>query len=503
MPEESQMRDRTASATDGPVADAVLWAAGAVIVVLDPQGRIAYFNKACADLSRLSLAEVYGRHVCDALIAPKGRHQMRAALAELAAGAQRCTLDAALLVDKGPGPLLAWRITRTRDSAAGRDWIVCAGMPVADRPHLREQLRRLQHLEAVGQLSGRTALEFNNLLTAILGYVDLNIAEVPEGTQFREDMTQLKAAALRAAELANQLLAVSRQHVDSERVFDLNDAVRSLAGTLQNLLDESHQLRLDLCQGELNVEAHLRTVESALMDMVGCGRDAAPRGGLLTVRTDRVSPQDEPGCPALPERTVLHAVVAVAAEVTGVPVLVSQTALDRLRATLAECNGALSVEPPAEGGVVLAGYIPLAEAVAPESEHLPEESALQRPATILLAASDEAVRVLALRVLEDSGHRVVSARSADAAIAMLRSGEPQADLLVVEPDVAGVCARDLVGQVRALRPMLKVILVQPDGVGSDGSTGDVPVLHRPFTAHGLARKVGRVLRHAGQQNKHR
>jgi len=141
-----------------------------------------------------------------------------------------------------------------------------------------------RHLEALGQVAGAVALEFNNLLTAIIGCVDLNLPDVDPDTQLAMDLEQIRASATRAAELAYHLLGLTHQHVAQQSEFDVGELVHDLAAPLRSLLDEGQDLEMRLCSVPLPLHGEQHAVEAATMAMFEFVRDAAPGPGLMAVR---------------------------------------------------------------------------------------------------------------------------------------------------------------------------------------------------------------------------
>jgi len=150
---------------------------------------------------------------------------------------------------------------------------------------LEEQMRQAQKMEAVGRLAGGVAHDFNNILTAILGYADLLDGEVPAEGAAREDLREIRHAAERAASLTKQLLAFSRKQVLTPVVLDLNDVVRGVEGMLGRVIGEDVRLRLRLAAELPRVRADRGQLEQVLMNLAVNARDAMPYGGALTLET--------------------------------------------------------------------------------------------------------------------------------------------------------------------------------------------------------------------------
>src|SRR5438477_5586386 len=158
-----------------------------------------------------------------------------------------------------------------------------------ERRQLEDQLRQAQKMEAVGQLAGGVAHDFNNVLTAILGYCELLLDEMPAEARQRFDLLEIQKAGLRAAGLTRQLLAFTRQQVLQPKVHHLNTLISGVEPMLRRLIVENVDFRLALKPdvGLLTIDA--TQLEQILVNLVVNARDAMPDGGRVTIETGRIS----------------------------------------------------------------------------------------------------------------------------------------------------------------------------------------------------------------------
>ena len=148
-----------------------------------------------------------------------------------------------------------------------------------------ERLREAERLESVGRLAGGVAHDFNNLLTVINGYADLAIDDLPEESDYRAQMTQVKKAAARGSSLTRQLLAFSRKQVLAPKPLDLTETVRGEAQILRQLVPPGIEwnLALDPVAGCVLADPH--QLSQVLINLVINARDACASGGSITVST--------------------------------------------------------------------------------------------------------------------------------------------------------------------------------------------------------------------------
>jgi len=152
-----------------------------------------------------------------------------------------------------------------------------------------DRLRHAQKLEAVGRLAGGVAHDFNNVLTAIFGYTDLLLEQVPPTDARRADVEEIRRSAERAAALTRQLLAFSRKQALQPRDLDLNEVISRLHQLLTRLVASDIQIRLVLQPDLYRVRADSGQIEQVLMNLAANARDAMPEGGTVRIATENVT----------------------------------------------------------------------------------------------------------------------------------------------------------------------------------------------------------------------
>src|SRR5262249_40388816 len=145
-----------------------------------------------------------------------------------------------------------------------------------------EQLRQSQKMEAIGRLAGGVAHDFNNVLTAIIGYSDLLLSEVTDEA-LRQNVEEIRRAGERAASLTSQLLAFSRKQMLAPRVLDLNELVADMEKMLRRVIGEDVDLVTRLAPGLGAVRADPGQIEHVIMNLAVNARDAMPGGGRLRI----------------------------------------------------------------------------------------------------------------------------------------------------------------------------------------------------------------------------
>ena len=214
---------------------AVLETAGALVVVMDADGRIVRFNRACEEITGYASEEVLGCKVWDLFVASDETDGVREAFTILRGGEAHLEHENDWLTKSGDRRRICWSNSILKDNEGAIRYVIGTGIDVTDQrvaeqetQRVQAQLLQAQKMEAVGTLAGGIAHDFNNLLTAIQGYADLLITKVGEGDPLHRDLRQIHLAAERASNLTRQLLMFSRKQPVEMDPLDLNMTIEGL-----------------------------------------------------------------------------------------------------------------------------------------------------------------------------------------------------------------------------------------------------------------------------------
>jgi two-component system cell cycle sensor histidine kinase/response regulator CckA len=385
---------------------------------------------------------------------------------------------------------------------------------ISEQHRLHAQLRQAQKMEAIGQLAGGVAHDFNNMLTAILGYSELLSEQIGPDKAIGRDLREIQAAAERAAALTKQLLAFSRKQVLSIVAVDLTRVVRTVQPLLQRLLGERITVITGLADDLVPVMADVAQLDHLLVNLAVNARDAMPDGGMLTFTTrntvlDETFQRDHPGA-----FRGSCAAIAVADTGTGMSADVQAKIFEPFFTTK-ETGRGTGLGLAAVYGTVkqLGGYIDVASELgcgATFTIYLPEASvAAEAPMapvpvsspvgteTILVVEDESSVRAFVTMALQRFGYRVISAHSAEAAITLLQGYGGPVHLLLTDVVLEGMNGTQLATLVMAQRPYAKILFMSgyPRGVASleGGLDAATNLLEKPFTAHTLLTKTRQML----------
>jgi two-component system, cell cycle sensor histidine kinase and response regulator CckA len=396
---------------------------------------------------------------------------------------------------------------------------------ITERKALEVQLRQAQKMEAVGQLAGGVAHDFNNVLTAIALHVDLVRDGLPETSALRADLDEIRKGAARAARLTHQLLAFSRRQLLQPTSLKVSEVVDQLREMMRRLLGPEIVIRTEHDGARDIVVADRTQVEQVIVNLAINARDAMAQGGLLVLRTETVVL----GAPMMRGNASVPAG-------THVRLTVSDTGSGMDEATLARVfEPFFTTKPKGKGsGLGLAtvhgivhqsgGHIVIDSALGRGTRvevYLPADTASERrrddvaaqvgsgqaadsgdPAArearrLVLVTDDEAaIRTVACRILDRAGYRTISAANGAEALDLARRHRP--DLVLTDLVMPVMDGRALGEALRAEVSSMRVVYMSgytQDAMFHRGILGDpaVPFIAKPFTAEQLVRAVARAL----------
>jgi nitrogen-specific signal transduction histidine kinase/CheY-like chemotaxis protein len=384
---------------------------------------------------------------------------------------------------------------------------------VTERERLGQQLRQAQKLEAIGQLAGGVAHDFNNILAAILmqlGLLQMTPALDPETSQA---LKEVELGARRAASLTRQLLMFSRRSVLEVKPLDLNEVVKDMLKMLGRLIGEHIKLLFDGYTGQLpSVAADAGMLEQVLMNLVVNGRDAMPKGGTITITT-RVENLGELDQNLNPNRRPGR-FVCLAVSDTGVGM--NENTLERIfepffttkepgtgtglglatvHGIVAQHKGWAEVESQVGEGTTFRVYLPALDTAEIQSAPEAARAPLQRGREVILVVEDENnVRRALGQTLRALGYRIYEAENGQQAMALWQEHGAQVDLLLTDMVMPeGMTGLELAERLLAAKPTLRVIIssgysfeiFQAGGINQAG----IWYLPKPYEAKQLAETI--------------
>ena len=418
----------------------------------------------------------------------------------------------------GEKRLLAWwcRVLKDADGqvvgalSTARD-ITEQNRAEQEQERLESRLRQAQKMEAVGQLAGGVAHDFNNILTAILGNVELLRGELegerPGGPGALLCLEQLERAAQHAAGLTRQLLAFSRHQTLKREVLDLHQVLTGMEAMLRRVISENITLEFVRGAERALVCGDAGQFEQVIMNLTVNARDAMPRGGRLVVTTDDVVLEDAYVALHPESHSGPHVLLTVSDTGGGMtpevlerifePFFTTKPAgqgtglgLATVYAIVKQLDGHVTVYSEPGFGTTFRVYLPAfaAPEVQPAAT-IEEERALRGSETILVCEDDATVRKLATHFLRGAGYTLLDAAKGSAALELAAAYPDPIHLLVTDVIMPDINGRQLADALTAARPGLKTLFISgytSDVIAHHGVLDPgVELLEKPFGRRGL------------------
>src|SRR5262249_38022990 len=281
---------------------------------------------------------------------------------------------------------------------------------------LEEQFRQAQRMEAVGRLAGGVAHDFNNLMTAILGYAEILAGKIPATSPLQDEVEEIRRAGQSASELTRRLLAFSRKQLLEPRVLNLNDVGASLRSILQRLIGENLTLVTNFERRLGNIRADAVQIEQVILNLVVNARDAMPDGGTVTSETRNVELDGEyarrhihvePG--PYVQLSVTDTGIGMDGETasrvfepfftTKEPGQGTGMGLATVYGIVKQSGGAIWVYSEPGRGTTFKVYLPRVEGTAESIRRAPAPAPRRGTETVLLVEDDASVRALTRLIL--------------------------------------------------------------------------------------------------------
>jgi two-component system, cell cycle sensor histidine kinase and response regulator CckA len=390
---------------------------------------------------------------------------------------------------------------------------------ITERKQLEAQLIQSQKMEAVGQLAGGVAHDFNNVLTAIKGFSELAALELEDGHPASSDVREITVAADRAASLTKQLLAFSRRQLLQPTVVSPNEVIEGVSKMLLRLIGAEVRCETKLASDVASVLADAGQLEQVLMNLAVNARDAMPTGGTLTIETANVVLGEEHAsrftgtevfCPGE------YVIIAVSDSGVGMSRAVQARVFEPFYTTkdpgagtglglstvygiVKQSGGYINFTSEVGCGTTFRVYLPQVEAEAvPIRQSKMRDSAPQPTSeTILVVDDDVSVRVAIARILSRAGYSVLTASGPSEAEAVWSKHAGPIHLLMTDVMMPDMDGGELARHLLPSRPEARVLYTSgytnETVIGRGAITSEMIFLAKPFTIDGVVQKVREAL----------
>ncbi|MEX1309709.1 MAG: PAS domain S-box protein [Candidatus Sulfomarinibacteraceae bacterium] len=407
---------------------------------------------------------------------------------------------------------LGWADTAVLDADGNVVEIIGVGRDITLRKKLEEKLLQSQKMEAIGQLAGGVAHDFNNILQAMRSNIEIAEREIAADSRAGLHLAEIRQSAERASDLTKQLLAFGRRQVIQPELIDLHERVEHAVSLLDRVIGEQIVIEVDPPAEPVTVRADARQLEQVLMNLCVNARDAMPSGGTISIaigsRTvDQFVDGDDPWAAGgrfatLEVRDTGVGMDAATRSQIFEPFFTTKPmgqgtglGLATVFGIVKQHEGFIDVESTPNEGTTVTILLPLVEGPTPQKAPIELLDAPGGTETILLAEDEPSVRAVVQEILEESGYRVISVSNGHEAIMALDQSDQQIDLAILDVVMPGAGGLDVVGHIRESRSSVKVVLTSGYSLELTRTTAseDLPLLTKPFRRDELLHLVRNVL----------
>ncbi len=403
-------------------------------------------------------------------------------------------------------------VTPIYDGAGRQTHWISIYRDITDRRRLEEQLFHSQKMDAVGRLAGGVAHDFNNILTAIGGFSELLLDELPVGTSAHEEVQQIKAASDRASALTRQLLAFSRKQIMRPRHLDVNALIQNMERLMRRVISANVNIRTNFEEPLPSVYADPMLFEQVLLNLVVNASEAMPNGGTLTVESSTTTLGANYAARHHGVKPGAYVCLIVTDTGAGMdrntreqifePFFTTKSAgtglgLSTVYGIVRQTGGHVWVYSELGVGTTFKVYLPVSGAQPDLPAPVARAEVLGGRETVMVVEDEPAVREVVRAMLTRRGYTVLLASDGDQALRVARSHNGRIDLLLTDVVLPRTNGRRVAELLSVERPGIKVLYMSgytEDAMLNHGALDDgVVLVEKPFTDLTLAQRVRELL----------
>jgi PAS domain S-box-containing protein len=484
------------------------------IVVHNTDGRVFMSNPAFQRMFGFQQAEIHGKRIDSLIRSPEKEDEASEITQRVVNGepihmtSVRCRKDGApLKVELYGVPLVV------KDRLAGGIGLY---KDISQQARLEEELLLAKKLQAVGQLAGGVAHDFNNVLAIIQGYSESLLERMPKADPLRDSAEEILNASKRGTTLIRQLLAFGRKQIVQPQVLDLNASVQDVAKMLGRLIGADVELSILPGAGLSRIKADAAQIEQIILNLVVNARDAMPKGGKITVETGNVYLHEQYASQYAPVPPGRYAMLAVCDDGIGMntetlahifePFFTTKEkdkgtglGLSTVYGIVQQSGGHIRVDSEPGKGSAFRLFFPQVdqEIALPAQAPVSNTVALRGTETVLLLEDEPSFRKMTAEFLERAGYTVLVATSGSEATSIGQLHPTEIHLLLTDVIMPKISGPQLAKVLSVLRPNMRVLFMSgyTDGAleQKDVLSKEVAFIQKPFSWNSLALKIREVL----------
>lgn len=478
------------------------------IIVLDKTGVIVNVNKKACELHGFERDALIGVNI--SLLEVKEENQkLNERLTQI--------LDGASLVYetehfRKDGERVLLEASSNRIEIEGQTYIQSFYRDITEKKKMQEHLMHSQKMESVGVLAGGIAHNFNNILTAILGYSELLLEFSDLDETSKQRVRNIESSARKAGVMVSKLLSFARRESHEVLPVNLNDVVNDSVKLFEGVLNKRIGLKINLSNINPIIDGDPNQLEQVIMNLMVNSKDAMPDGGLISIKTSvlEVDKSDIQSSLAY-IKPGTYALLTISDTGCGIPKAINNKIFDPFFTTkekgkgtglglasvygiVKDHQGYISVQSELDKGTTFDIYLPISEKSVYKIGKPEEPISVEGNENILVVDDDRDVLNYIKDILETHGYSVMPANNSLTAIDLFKNFSSKISLVITDIVMPLMEGGDLVKHLKGIKPDIKIIVVS--GYSDEKIVKDSSInvfLRKPFESIELLTSVRRLL----------
>jgi PAS domain S-box-containing protein len=459
--------------------------AGVMIVVLDADGSVALINQKGCEILGYDEEYIVGKNWLHNFLPERIKDEVSQVFQKLMAGNIEPLkyYENPVLTKINEERMIAFHNTLIENRSGNVTGILFSGEDITERKKLEEQLLQAQKMEAVGQLAGGVAHDFNNILTAIISYSHLLKNRLKEDDRARDNIEKILSLSNRATSITRDLLTFSRKQYFEFTPAKLNEIIRNVEKLLAKFIPEDIALKTIFAEEDLSIIADTTQIEQVIMNLVTNARDAMPEGGELIIETKLVHIDDNFIKLHGFGQAGRYALLSVSDTGSGFEEEIRQKIFEPFFTTkevgkgsglglaivygiIKQHNGYINVYSEPDKGTTVKIYLPeiKSEFKGEKEEVLPDLTG--KGETILVAEDEASVMDSMKSILHEFGYKVIEAVDGLDAVEKFKQHNDNIQLVILDVVMPRMNGKETYDEIRKIRPEIKVLF-------TSGYTADI------------------------------